>query len=559
MSFPLNRKNILAGIFLGFAIFISLFLFAEATSKRDIVFPVPELGSCKSESDCRTYCDNPKNITACVAFAEKHNLISQDEAKQARKFAQVGVGPGGCTTKDACENYCNDVSNIDECISFAERNNLMQPGELEEARKVQAALAKGAKLPGGCTNKQQCDVYCNEPTNMEKCIAFAEAAGFIPPDELEEARKVLAAVRRGAKPPPCRGKAECDVYCSEPNNFEACIVFAEAAGFVSSEEAAMARKTGGKGPGNCRGREECDRFCQDKNNFETCLAFAEEHSFISKDEVEMARKTGGKGPGDCKSKEQCEAFCQNPANQETCFNFAKEHGLVPEEDLRRMKEGRQQMTQGFIQAPPEVIECLTGALGSETIEKLKAGAAMPSRDIGDKMRECFEKIRPLSGQGQGGPAGGSPSGFGGGVPGAGFSGPGGCKTPEECTTYCQVNPKECQNFMPPQGSFQPPGEFQPPLTPQVPGEFRPPEGRELPSGMQLPPEIMNLKEPPSPEQIQQFQQQMQQQMQQFQQPMMPPEGFTPPPPSSQPPPQELSQPPPSGNILDALRRLIFGR
>lgn len=32
------------------------------------------------------------------------------------------------------------------------------------------------------------------------------------------------------------------------------------------------------------------------------------------------------------------------------------------------------------------------------------------------------------------------------MPPAGQTGPGGCKTQEECQSYCQTNPQECQNF-----------------------------------------------------------------------------------------------------------------
>lgn len=360
---------------------------------EDIQFPVAELGNCQSEVECRSYCEKPKNTKVCLDFAEKHNLISEEELAKARKFFEVGKGPGGCTTEESCKSYCDDVSHIDECIAFAEENDFLPPEELEEAKKVQTALAQGAQLPGNCRSKTECDNYCGDSAHMEECIAFAEAAGFIPADELEEAKKVLEAVRKGAKPPPCRGRAQCDAYCGEPEHFEECISFAEAAGFVSSEEAAMARKTGGQGPAGCRGREECDRFCQDENNLEVCLAFAKEHGLISEKDAEMARKTGGKGPGGCRGREECEDFCEDPTNQEICFNFAKEHGLIPEEDLRAMEQGRTRMMEGLSQAPPEVMACLTDTLGSETLEGIKSGTIMPRRDIGDKMRECFEKMR----------------------------------------------------------------------------------------------------------------------------------------------------------------------
>ncbi|MBI2507102.1 MAG: hypothetical protein HYW09_00625, partial [Candidatus Niyogibacteria bacterium] len=83
----------------------------------------------------------------------------------------------------------------------------------------------------------------------------------------------------------CGGKEECDVYCSEESHFNECLDFAEAAGFIAPEEVEMARKTGGKGPGNCRGREECEGFCQNPANQETCFSFAKEHGLISEEDL----------------------------------------------------------------------------------------------------------------------------------------------------------------------------------------------------------------------------------------------------------------------------------
>lgn len=406
----INYNLIISAAIIAASLSVSFVLIARATSAEDIVYPVAELGNCKNETACRSYCDKPENIKACVNFAEKHNLLSDEELERGKKFAEIGTGPGGCKDQASCESYCNDVSRIDECLAFAEKNDFMSREELKEARAVQKALAQGAKLPGGCKNKKDCDVYCENPDNMEQCIAFGEAAGFIPQEELKEAKQVLEAMKRGVRPPPCRGREACDVYCSDPNNLEQCLAFAEAAGFMKPEEAEMARKTGGKGPGGCRGRE-CENFCEDEKNFQVCIDFAVEHDLIKPEEAEMARKTGGKGPGNCKGKEECEAFCQNPENEEVCFNFAKEHGLIPEEDLQRMEEGKQQMMEGFNNAPPEVMECLNASLGSELVEKLRSGTARPSRDLGDKMRSCFEQAM--------GDEMGPPEGFEGG-PGMGF-------------------------------------------------------------------------------------------------------------------------------------------
>lgn len=386
------RKPIFVIVFLAGFLFMTLVASTSALTEADIVYPAKELNNCKDKTACFAFCDEPANIKACVNFAEKYGLISKKDAEYARKFSNSGRGPGGCRSQTACEAYCNDVKNINECLAFAERHNLMPKEELEEAKKIQQALIKGAKLPGGCRNKQECETYCDGPEQMEECLAFAEVAGFMPPEELEDARKYLKAVKSGVRAPPCRGKAVCDTYCEDPAHFEECIAFAEAAGFISPEEVAMAKKTGGKGPGGCRGKDGCERYCEDEKNFEVCVDFAIEYGFISKEDAELARKTGGKGPGGCKGQDECDDFCQDSANQETCFNFAKDHGLLKEEDLERMEEGKEQILNAFDDSPPEVQECIEGALGKGFIEKIRTGQAMPNESMGSAIKNCFMKM-----------------------------------------------------------------------------------------------------------------------------------------------------------------------
>ncbi len=445
----MNTKYFISFIILGSGIIISGVLLSNvlAQTASDIQYPVKELGNCQNEAACRTYCDKPENIKACVNFAEKNNLMSQEELQQAKKFVAAGTkGPGGCTGKDNCEEYCNDISHMDECISFAEKNNLMSTSELAEAQKIQAAIKRGIKPPP-CGNKKQCDVYCNEADHMGECITFGMEAGFIQGKELEDAQKMLAAIKKGVKPPPCNGKEACDEYCQNPDNMEVCMNFAIEAGFMNDQEKQdsqkmlQALKKGIKPPA-CNGKEECDVYCAEESHFEECTKFAEAAGFMTPEEAAMARKTGGKGPGGCKGKEECEAFCNNPANQETCFNFAKENGMIPEADLRQMEEGKQKFQESLNQAPPEVISCLESLVGSEMMEKFRNGTTMPSQEIGDKMRECFEKTMGSP------PKGGMPLG----QPGMIMQGPAsGCKSPEECKAYCETHPEECRNFQAPIG------------------------------------------------------------------------------------------------------------
>lgn len=467
MSIP--KKTIILSILVTFTLLGGSVFLVLATSPEDIIFPVKELGNCRTETACRAYCDDSKNIKICLEFAEKHNLMSPEELRAAKKFAEMGTGPGGCKGKDNCESYCNDVSRIDECLSFAESSGILPTDELQEAKKVQAALKRGVKLPGGCHNKNECESYCSNSEHMEECIAFAEASGFIPLDELADAKKALGAIKKGFKPPSCSGKDQCGEYCSQPNNMEACMEFALAANFIPEEQqeemqkVLRAIKSGAKPP-SCRSKSQCNEYCSQPENLEECIAFAQAAGFVSPEEAERVRKTGGRGPGDCQGKEECESFCQDPANQEVCFNFAKEHDLISQEELQKIEEGKRQIMESFSNAPPQVMDCFMNAFGGEQVEKLKAGTAIPFPDMGDKIKHCFEENIPMPQDNGMPPSGIMPKGMSPDeiIPeempsdeninypaNSEFIGPGDCRTMEECQSFCQANPQECGISIPP--------------------------------------------------------------------------------------------------------------
>lgn len=342
-------KNLFSFNKLGLVIITSagiFFYFAIASAQiENIKFPVEELGGCTSKENCHKYCELPGNMQTCLNFAEKNGLMSKEELSEARKFiAAGGKGPGGCTSKESCESYCNDGGNIRECVSFAEKNGLMSQEELVEARKIVKALDSGAKLPGGCRNKQECEAYCSggNPNNMKECIEFARTAGLMSEREIEESEKILKALDKGIAPPKCRGDEECAVYCSEPEHIEECVAFATAAGFMTEDQAQMMRKTGGKGPGGCIGRE-------------------------------------------------CETFCNDPANQEACFNWAKESGQIEtDQNYQQMIEGRDRFKNEYGRMPTEVQQCLKENLGSD-LDKMLSGN-QPSPEAMSKMQTCFKQF-----------------------------------------------------------------------------------------------------------------------------------------------------------------------
>src|SRR3989344_4245869 len=423
-----------------------------------ISYPISELGGCADETGCKLYCDDAANVKECVAFAKKHQLLSEDEIEQAEKFLTIGKVPGDCNSQKSCEAYCNDISHINECVVFGEENGYLTGKELEEAKKVQRLVSQGEKFPGDCRDRNTCEVYCSSPDNMEECLAFAEKAGFIPEDELKEAKKMMEFMKRGETPGGCRSKDQCENYCFAEDHMEECIAFGEKAGIIPPEDLAIIKKTGGKGPGGCRGKKQCEAYCEE--------------------------------------------------NQEECFNWATENGVMREEDLARMREGLQQFREQFEKMPPQVVSCLKETVGEATINKMLAGEPVFDRKLGEKMQACFEQLGGSFG-GPGGPGGfsgpggcsspeecqeycqghpeeceglGSSDGDQGGFPGGGFSGPGGCSSQEECTNYCLENFEECSGFMPGGGGMPGGGSgsgggggF-----PGGPGEFSGPGGCSLP-------------------------------------------------------------------------------
>ncbi len=396
-------QKTLAGTILIFSLTVSLILVFNAfgaVNPFDITFPVKELNNCKDQAECKVFCDQPENAQACLNFAKNHGLVSEAEAEKSEKLTNVKNGPGDCNSQAACEAYCNDVNNIDECISFGEKNGFLKGNELEEAKKVQSAIKIGVRPPGGCKNKNECELYCSKPENSEECLKFGKTAGFISEEEAQRAEKFLPLMQKGET------------------------------------------------PGACKSKDECEAYCKNESHQEECFSFAEKNGIVSKEEADNFRKTGGIGPGGCRGKDACENFCQNPDNQQVCFDFAKEYGFIKQEDLQRMEQGRQHLKQGLENAPPEVKDCLVSVLGQDRAAKLEAGE-IPSigfggHEIGDKMKSCFQKMRQS------------------------FSGPGGCKTEEECKKFNQPGNNQQEGLQEQTGdnnqeSFQGPDQEQQPV------------------------------------------------------------------------------------------------
>ena len=335
---------------------------ARASSIDDVVYPVAGLGNCKNEAACRAYCEEGAHILECTTFGEKHNLVTREEAEEARKFADVLTrgGLGGCRDEKTCRAYCEDIAHIDECLQVAETHNLLPSQELAEAKQIAKALKEGTSLPGGCRTRAECESYCTAPSRINECLDFAEKAGFMSPEEIAEARKFTPLIQNGQTPGKCTSKEQCEAYCQDDVHFQECVDFALANDLLSREEAELIRKSGGKGPGGCKSKAQCEAYCSDPANVETCLNFAEQAGLVTKEEAQIARSMGGKGPGGCRSTAECEAYCRDASHREECLTIGLKSGMISEEDAtfaRTLGCGSQEECMEMCQKPENLERC----------------------------------------------------------------------------------------------------------------------------------------------------------------------------------------------------------
>lgn len=396
----ISLSILFAGVLIGLALIFSGAVGVHASSIDDIVYPVAELGGCENESECKLYCDDINHINECIAFAEEHNLMTKSEIKEAREFAKRGIrrGPGSCTTQAQCENYCDDINNIEECLAFAEEHDMIPEDELKEARQVAKALRQGAELPGGCTNKRSCEAYCEDSTHIEECVAFAEKAGFISGKELEEVRRIMPLMKSGQMPGGCTSKEQCEAYCEDENNIIECVAFAEKAGFMSPEEAEMVRKTGGKGPGDCKGRDECEEYCEDINNQDECFAFAREHGLIPEEDLARMKEGSEKIQQGLEHASPEVIFCLKDKIGPNIIDEINNGTFSPSrrsgDAIRRCFEENMPRPN----FPPEVEQCVREVYGEDGIDRVMRGEIDQSEVesgigpcVSESMRSKFEE------------------------------------------------------------------------------------------------------------------------------------------------------------------------
>ncbi|MEK7561144.1 MAG: hypothetical protein AAB539_04290 [Patescibacteria group bacterium] len=448
-------------------IFLSLIFFATFSGVAsaqvnpfDIAFPIAELGHCGSMEECRVYCDDAGHADACAAWAQAHGLSGTEEGGR-KKDLPSGGGPGGCQSRDACEKYCSAPDHYTECADFAVEHGYASEGEGQGA--PEQGQGEGREGPGGCKSPVECEAFCMSPDNQSACIDYAEKNGFMSHDEAERARKFRGkGGQMGMKGPGgCASEEECHRYCAVPDRAEECLRFAVENGFMSADEAKRASgilearirsriprpPTVGRphiedkpeidvekarklleekaGPGGCKSFDECEAFCSAPENSETCFQFAVDNGLMGSVEAERMKKMmAEEGPGGCKGR-ACERYCEEFGHEDECLDFARREGFIKDDEFRtaqKFLEASRAGGPGGCKGRACERYCEDPAHRKECFEFAKKHQLMESADI-----EAIEHLEKMFGEGKS---------------------PGGCRSEDECTRYCNEPPhfNECTAF-----------------------------------------------------------------------------------------------------------------
>jgi len=322
---------------------------------------------------------------------------------------------GNCDSVEECKVYCDDSSNIDACIAWADDNGFNKP--IEQSTDVRKLIEEGG--PGGCNSLESCDAFCAQPKNGDECLAFSKDHSLIPQEELERIEEMRSQIHNINGPGGCSSREECDSFCRNPDNSKICLQFAVDGGNISQEEADFIierfeshidfKNRGSSGPVGLEGTKPR----------------GPEGSKIDEEKaIELISTVGG--PGGCSTFGECDTFCSTSENDQVCMDYAVEHRLIPEEEIEKIQKMMNIVGPGGCRGERECHDyCGQIEHGDECFTFAKENNLISEDEI-RMMEKEMGIMKKLEGNG----------------------GPGGCRGERECHDYCSDhnNIDECMAF-----------------------------------------------------------------------------------------------------------------
>lgn len=238
---------------------------------------------------------------------------------------------GNCADKVACKTYCDKPTNVQACDAFAANHGLGGRVEGEGKANVDAfvaAVEEDGGPDGQCGKAadpvKACKSACDESANTVSCIRYALHKNLVEGRERVEMAKVLAALERGVAMPP-GGKEACE-NPKDIAELEQCMEFGIEAGLLPEKvDPAQARKM-------VQAMKEGKIPFKNPREFEKCDNPLDEATLTTC--IEVGIQMGMISEKEAKMAKltggkgpggcrgrECEGFCEHEDNQEACSAF----------------------------------------------------------------------------------------------------------------------------------------------------------------------------------------------------------------------------------------------
>jgi hypothetical protein len=216
----------------------------DIITKYGITFPINDLGGCTDYASCRSFCDDPVNVTSCNEFAKKKGFYKEDKTLTSGRFIDSAKNDLGCDSAGSCKQICQAQENFEKCDKFAKK--LQLSGGYVRSPSDSRVIEK-AKEVLGCDSAGTCTSFCQQEANRQKCADFARQTG-------------LRGGEQVSGPGGCSSEATCRAFCLDPANFNECSKFAP------SQSGKF------KGPGGCDSADSCHSYCE--QNSLSCRSYS---------------------------------------------------------------------------------------------------------------------------------------------------------------------------------------------------------------------------------------------------------------------------------------------
>jgi hypothetical protein len=232
---------------------------SSAFAKFHVIFPIKDLGSCHSLTECKNYCEDLSHAQECINFAKKKGFFKAPASPPSEaSLVEAAKKELGCDSKEACQQFCGLQENWVKCGQFAKKHKVEQKPDKPDMSEL---LSKAKQLLG-CNSQDTCKTFCSKKENQPKC------------DQLAKLIKKSSDTLNKLKAP--------------------------LASKVASSSADF------KGPGGCNSVEDCTNYCL--SHLDECKKFAEEFKSKSKIAVPAFQNASQKAEFCRTNPEKCASF-----------------------------------------------------------------------------------------------------------------------------------------------------------------------------------------------------------------------------------------------------------